>query len=113
MKTDLDRFNLVEVRWVDIEGDPTWKDDEQVEEARASALATEAVTVGFLYAADDKAVVVVGTVRPSGSKHEKSSYSDMNTIPTGCVRSIRVLRKARISSTPRTPTSAPGTRSKE
>ncbi len=76
-------FPLVEITWVDAGTGHGW---EQAEELEATAF--EVVTVGFLVRESKDALVIASTVCP-----EKTCNSRI-TVPTGMVRTRRVLKDA-------------------
>lgn len=70
---------LVEVKWDDISGQSGWDTPENVKKTEPVAC----ITVGWQVKSTAKKLILVST------QSDNKTYSDRNTIPKGCVKSIR------------------------
>lgn len=75
------KYPRVEVEWMDIEDDNRWQD---VNEAAASSCPV-CFTAGWLIKARADALVIAPTIN--------SDQCSRTTIPLGCVRAVRKLRR--------------------
>lgn len=72
---------LVIVEWEDISGSMSWMSEKEVKKTEP----IQCTTVGWQMKSTGKKLVLISTY--SG----ENSYSDRNTIPKGCIKSIRRL----------------------
>ena len=73
------KLHLVEVRWEDISCQAGWDSEENVRKAEPIAC----ITVGWRMESTAKKLVLVS------SRSDNGTYGDRNTIPKGCIKSIR------------------------
>ena len=73
--------HLIIVEWDDVSGSSGWASAENVKKSEPIGC----ITVGWKLASTAKKVVICA------SKNDLGEYSDRNTIPKGCIKSIRRL----------------------
>lgn len=89
------KYPLVAVYWMDILGDPSWKEADQLDEFVEGAVNDLAISWGLLIKETDTEIVVAGSIRPTSDRHQQTGFGDVTVFPRGAVKKIQVLRKAR------------------
>ena len=75
-----EKNKLLEVVWVDIVQDPSWLDEDKIEESECPMCKT----VGYFYKQTKEFFYLSSTI--SGSQR------DVTIIPIGCIKKVRSLR---------------------
>ena len=76
------KLHLVEVEWEDTSGQSGWDTEENIKKMEPVVC----VTVGWQLKSTAKKLVLVST------HSDNKTYSDRNTIPKGCIKSIRRIK---------------------
>jgi hypothetical protein len=90
------KFPVVEVCWVDILSDPTWRALDDIDRLIEEANNDLSVTYGLLIKETDRDIVLVATIRPYSDRTVTTQVGESIIIPRAVVKQMKIIRKARM-----------------